>query len=263
MFFLRKIFAAMLLPAALCAVPMALGLVLVLFSRRKSLGKICLTAGVLLFMLVSQNAVGNALLGPLESKFPALLDPLAAVSRLPGRGRPPWIVVLGGGNNSDPTLSVTSRLSSSTLPRLIEGIRLQRILPDTRLILSGGSPYGGDSEGKGMRDLAIALGVEEKKLVVEDRSRNTRDQAVYIKKIVGNDSFILVTSASHMLRAVKMFHKEKLNPIPAPAGHLVVSKIDTYSISEFIPSADAMVKSRKSLYEYLGLAWAKLRGHID
>jgi hypothetical protein len=73
----------------------------VLFTRRQKLGKVLLSAGVLLFALSTQGAVGNALLGPLESQYPALHDPLGGAGG-EARMRPKWIVALGAGTNPTP-----------------------------------------------------------------------------------------------------------------------------------------------------------------
>ena len=260
MFFLRKFIAATLFPAALCAELMVIGLFFLLMTRRKILGKIFLSAGILIFLLVSQNVVSDALLRPLESTYPALQEPGRIASKSPKSIR--WIVVLGGGYSFDPDLPITSRLSPASIYRLIEGIRLLRRFPRSRLILSGGTIWNKESDGKGFQRLDIALGVDKQRIILEEKSRTTRDQAVYIKKIIGNDRLVLVTSASHMPRAMAMFQKEEMNPIPAPTDHRV-SKNPSPVYMRLIPNADALVKSKRSFYEYLGLAWAKLRGDIN
>jgi uncharacterized SAM-binding protein YcdF (DUF218 family) len=259
MFLLKKFIATMLFPAALSAELIVLGLVLMLAMRRRMLGRFCIGAGVALFLALSQNAVGDALLRPLESEFAALHDPLAAKT---GRRRPRWVVVLGGGHRTDSFIPLTSRLTPSSLGRLIEGIRLHRLLPDAKLLLSGGGPLGGSIEAEELRRVALSLGMEGRKIAIEDQSRNTRDQAVLIRKIVGKDGFILVTSASHMPRAVMMFQKEGMDPLPAPVDHLV-SKSPLPVLMRFVPSSIALMKSRRAFYEYLALTFAKLRGHIE
>ncbi len=239
---------------------MVIGIFLLLMTRRKILGKIFLSAGILIFLLVSQNVASDALLKPLESAYPALQEPSQIASKSPGNIR--WIVVLGGGYSFDPDLPVTSRLSPASIYRLIEGIRLLRGFPGSRLILSGGTIWNKESEGKGFQRLAIALGVDKQRIILEEKSRTTRDQAVNIKKIIGNDRQVLVTSASHMPRAMSMFQKEEMDPIPAPTDHRVL-KNPSPVYMRLIPNADALVKSKRSFYEYLGLTWAKLRGDIN
>jgi len=69
-----------------------------------------------------------------------------------------------------------------------------------------------------------------------------------------------VTSANHMPRAVAVFNKQQLNPIPAPANFLVKILPNREPKLEF--TAGNLYKTERAMYEYLGLAWYKLRGNI-
>lgn len=262
MFILRKFIASMLFPASIIFGLLSIGLIFRFFSRKKMLGRVFLWSAALLFILMTQNTIGDALLLPLESKYPAVLYPEKIISKLGTGNRPRWIVVLSAGYKPDPDLPLSSRLSSASLHRLIEGIRLHRRLGNVKLILSGGAPYGGRSEAMGMKEMAIALGVDNRSMKIEDQSWDTREQAVNIKKIVGKERFFLVTSASHMPRAAALFKKRGMRPIPAPADHRV-TKSRMSVLLRYFPSARAMMKVRRSFYEYLGLSWAKLRGDIE
>ena len=72
-----------------------------------------------------------------------------------------------------------------------------------------------------MAKMAIELGTDKKKLVLEFKSKNTKDQASFIHNIIGNDKSILVTSASHMARSISLFQSKGMYPIPAPTGYHV------------------------------------------
>jgi len=78
---------------------------------------------------------------------------------------------------------------------------------------------------------------------------------------VGNEKFILVTSASHMPRSMALFEKLDMQPIPAPTDY-GVRKRQGVSPGMFFPSADNLRKAEKAFHEYLGLAWGKIRGQI-
>lgn len=95
------------------------------------------------------------------------------------------------------------------------------MLPKTRLILSGGGAFDPVPNAEMMADVAIALGVVEKDLVRETTSKDTKDEARLLKEIVGDDTFVMVTSASHMPRSMALFLKLGMNPIPASTGHWV------------------------------------------
>lgn len=127
-----------------------------------------------------------------------------------------WIVVLGGGHTSDPNIPVTSQISDASLVRLIEGVRLHNKIPGSKLVLSGGKVFDAVAESETLEKIAMSIGVKQEDIILESRSKDTADQAQLIKPIVGNDDFILVTSAVHMPRSMAMFKKLGMHPIPPP-----------------------------------------------
>jgi uncharacterized SAM-binding protein YcdF (DUF218 family) len=170
-------------------------------------------------------------------------------------------VVLGGGSSADEGLPAVMRLSEGSLARLVEGIRLQRQLPGSRLMLSGGSVFGSDPDSTTMRALAIDLGVDPAVLELDNVSPDTETQAEVVRALLGTEEFYLVTSASHMPRALALFRKAGTNPLPAPT-HFLTQKDNGLSPSDFFPSSGGLRRAEATTYEYLGLAWAKVRGKI-
>jgi uncharacterized SAM-binding protein YcdF (DUF218 family) len=112
-----------------------------------------------------------------------------------------------------------------------------------------------------MADIALILGIEEKDIVLEETAQDTRAEALQIKKLVKNDDFILVTTAAHMPRAMALFKKVDLNPIPAPIDYSIRQSPTTSPMS-FFPHSGRIAQAENLWHEYLGLAWAKLRGQI-
>jgi uncharacterized SAM-binding protein YcdF (DUF218 family) len=172
-----------------------------------------------------------------------------------------WVVVLGGGHISDPKLPATGQIGATTLARLVEGIRIYHQLPDGKLLLSGGAVYDPTSNAEIMAKVALVLGVPKEALILESDSKDTKDQARIIHQLLGDDEFILVTSASHMPRSIALFRKMGMKPVPAPADHLV-RKYQEISPAVFFPRAAELKKMERAFHEYLGLVWAKLRGQI-
>jgi uncharacterized SAM-binding protein YcdF (DUF218 family) len=82
-----------------------------------------------------------------------------------------------------------------------------------------------------------------------------------IAKMIGRERFILVTSAAHMPRSMALFRKRGLEPIPAPADFRA-PETQSSGPSRFFPGAGALGQTQTALHEYLGLAWAWLRGEI-
>jgi uncharacterized SAM-binding protein YcdF (DUF218 family) len=252
MFLFKKIVSQCFFPLTFCLGPCFLGLVFLWFTRRQKAGKILVTCGVGLLTLLSYDPVANALLGPLERRFDAYK---------PGSARAPkYVVVLGGGHHSDPRLPATSQIGDETLKRLLEGIRIHRATPGSKLVLSGGSWLDPVPDARVMAEVAKAIGVKESDIIVEDKSKDTRDEAVLLKTLLGTNPFVLVTSAAHLPRSMAFFRKEGMEPIPAAADHLAVS--EPISPGSFFPQAGALRKSERAVYEYLGSAWARLRGEL-
>lgn len=213
---------------------------------------VCL--GVVLLVLFSYTPFPDISLKSLEYRYASLLD----VSQFSDIR---WVVVLGGGHHSDPGLPVTSQLSESSLSRLVEGIRIHKLLPESRLVLSGGAVFDPMSEAETMARVAEVMGIEGNKAIIEKLSRDTREQVRFIHEIVGDERFILVTSASHMPRSMALFQKLGMKPTPAPTDYWVKKK-QRIGPGVFFPNAASLRKMERVFYEYLGLGWAKLSGQI-
>jgi len=141
---------------------------------------VCL--GFILLVLFSYAPLPDISLRSLECRY----APLADLSRFSGVK---WVVVLGGGHNSDSGLPVTSQLSESSLSRLVEGVRIHRLLPESRFVLSGGAVFDPISEAEVMARAAEVMGVGGDRIVLEGFSRDTADQARLIREIVGDERF--------------------------------------------------------------------------
>ena len=254
MFLFKKIVAPLFFPLSVCLEIFLVGIFLLWFTRRQKTGKILVTIGVVVFAALSYGVASEMLLRPLEYKYPPMTD-VASVLGIE------WVVVLSGGSSSDAHLPITGQLSHASLVRLVEGIRIHRKLPESKLILSGGGAFNTVAEAKKMADVAVVLGVDSKDLILESESKDTKDQARLIHKIVRDNRFVLVTSASHMPRSMALFEKRGMRPIPAPIGHRVKER-QKITPAMFFPSAGRIEKVERAFYEYLGLAWARLRRQI-
>ena len=255
MFFFKKLITPFLMPVPFCLALVLLGLALLWFTRRQRAGRHLATAGAVVLLLLGYGFVSGRLLSSLERRHAPVADASAAA------GRVRWVVVLGGGSSSDPDFPAVMRLSEGSLARLVEGVRLQRQLPGARLLLSGGSVFGSDPDSETMRALAVELGVDPATLDLDSVSPDTETQAEVVRARLGAEEFFLVTSASHMPRALALFRKAGANPIPAPT-HFLTQNDRGVAPSAFFPSAGGLRRAEAAVYEYLGLAWAKARGRI-
>jgi uncharacterized SAM-binding protein YcdF (DUF218 family) len=259
MFLLKKFISPLLLPVPFCSLLLLLGLILLWSGRRQKAGKLLVSTGALLLILLSYGMSTKWLLAPLERRYPPVLNATSVTSP---DGQPvKWIVVLGGGGSHSTHLPSPSQLSSSSLARLIEGIRLHRQIPGSKLVLSEGNIFGSGPVGEVMGKVAEDLGVNKDEMVLETQSQDTEGQAGLILPIVGSERFFLVTSASHMPRSIALFRKAGMNPIAAPSD-FEASSAENWRPSVFYPSAGGLRGAELAIHEYLGLAWSKLRGKI-
>lgn len=261
LFIAKKILSQFLNPVSLCLAILILGLFFLWATRKQRLGKIVVTFGTLFLLLLSLSFLPSQLLAPLEGRYPALLHPEAIAWQGGADASPKWIVVLGGGHVSDPRLPVNSQISRPALGRLVEGLRLYKAIPGSKLLLSGRGAFDPVPEADVMTQIAVLLGAKPQDITLERDSRDTEDEAAIVAKMVGARQLILVTSAAHMPRSVALFKKHGLQPIPAPADYQV-KEAQGLSPSRFFPQAGPIEKAESAWHEYLGLVWAWLRGSI-
>jgi uncharacterized SAM-binding protein YcdF (DUF218 family) len=163
-----------------------------------------------------------------------------------------YVLVLGNGHVTNKNVSSVSQLSNTALMRLIEGIRIYKELDGAKLIVSG---YAGDDmitpHAFVLRDVALSLGVPLIDIITQENAKDTKEEALYAKDTIKKDRLILVTSASHMPRAMKIFKSLSLNVIAAPTDYL--SKEDGDYLE--IPRGKELRKTEVAIHEYIGILW--------
>ncbi|MBN1418716.1 MAG: envelope biogenesis factor ElyC [Planctomycetes bacterium] len=251
MHLVRKLLSGLLLPLPLAIEILLLGLFLLWFTKRQRTGKLVVTFGVILLGAAGHYDAASSVLRPLERAYP----PLTVDASTPRT----WIVVLGGGHIADPALPPTSQIGGASLARIVEAVRIQHQMPGVRLLLSGGTSGDPKSDAQVMAEVARAIGVPDEAIVLEEASLDTEEQAETIEAIVGTEPFVLVTSASHMRRAMALFEKRGMKPVAAPAGHLAQDRQET-GRDAFLPGFRGIRNGETAVHEYIGLLWAKIRG---
>ncbi|MEI2265131.1 envelope biogenesis factor ElyC [Erwinia sp. CGal63] len=248
LFTLKKAIGGLLLPLPLLLLIMASGLFLLWFSRWQKTGKIILSSGWLILFLISLQPVADALLAPVENHY--------ATWR--GSTKVDYVVVLGGGYTWNPQWAPGSNMIGNSLPRLVEGIRLWRENPGSKMIFTGAAAQNNPvSSAEVTARVAQTLGVPRSEIVTLDKPRDTSQEAVEVAKIVGSRPFLLVTSASHLPRAMLFFQQQGLRPLPAPANQLAIaSPLNTWE--KALPSSLWLGHSERAVYESLGRLWQKL-----
>lgn len=221
-----------------------------LYKNKLIKAKVTLIFSLIWLFLFSYSPFVNTLLYSIESTYPTLQQAPKEIK---------YIYVLGNGHTTDEGLPITSQVSETAVVRLNEGIRLYHQLHENAtLIVSGYSGlYDPTTHAVMQKKLALALGVKKENIILRPKPRDTQEEAKAAKELLGDQAFILVTSASHMGRSMHFFKNEGLAPIPAPTNHLASIQHPNYTD---IFSSNALEKSRIVWHEYLGLIWQKLKG---
>jgi len=249
MFVFKKILSAFLMPVPVVAAILIIGVVCLWIRRRESMGKILVTVGALLMMLLGYGPVSDNLLRTLEYKYHPFVEKKEGIK---------WVVVLGGGSSCDEGMPPGDRLSPPSLFRLVEGVRLFREHPGSKLLLSGGAMFS-TKDAETMATVARVIGVPEEDIVLEAESLDTEDEARLIKSIVQDAPFILVTSAAHMPRAMTLFEIQGMHPSAAPAEYRIGSR-ECERLAPELPMVTGLQNATVAFHEYLGLFWLKLKG---
>jgi uncharacterized SAM-binding protein YcdF (DUF218 family) len=247
MFILKKLVSRFFFPLSLVVELLLLGIFL---KKRRT--KVIL-AGVAMLYLFSFSPFGYLILRTLESQY-------VPISSSNLNKEVQWIVVLGGGSREGKALTPEDRLGDASLRRLLEGVRLSRLLPQSRLVLSGGDYQDIAPDASIMQQVALDQGLDRDRIIVETSSSDTADQANLLRDRMGQAPFYLVTSASHMPRAMRMFIRSGTQPIAAPTDFRAVWA--PFQVTDVFPQAGTLANTERAFYEYLGLFWGLIRGQI-
>jgi uncharacterized SAM-binding protein YcdF (DUF218 family) len=223
--------------------------------KRKRTAKVFLIVAGLWFFIITTPFLPKIFVKSLESRYTQLSD--SCIKTLPDSCN---IIVLGSDNNDDNKLTPNNQLSLIAMSRLAEGIRIHRMIPGSRLILSG---YGRRSKlphALVLYRTAVILGVDPTMMAIQSSPSNTRKEAeTYIKNFGTKRKIILVTSAIHMPRAVMNFQKSGVNPVAAPADFFLKygSRRNPW---EWLPYSENIAMMEQVIHESVGILWTKLGG---
>ena len=232
---------------ALCA------LALRLLRRGKRARRVLLYSAAGLLLVFGFGPTANLLLYPLESAH-------ARPARL--HGTPGAVIVLGGFTH-DPRDSPSFYELSESADRFVEGVRLAHNYPKARLVISGGSSaliYRFYKEGSVIGSLALDMGLPARQVVVDSESRNTHENALYSKRLLANvkGPKVLITSASHMSRAVACFQKAGVSVVPWPVDYRRTGS----GPGSWVPKPATLERSNVALHEYAGWLYYWLVGYV-
>ncbi|SJL83273.1 envelope biogenesis factor ElyC [Vibrio palustris] len=249
MFELKKIISSLFMPLPALLIIGFLGLSLIMFTAKRKSGCVIVLFSLLGIFLVSFQPVSSRLLMPLERQYKGFLPVDESID---------YIMVLGSGHVVDDQLPPTSELSRTALMRLTEGIRIFRMYPGSKLILSGYSGGSEFSHARMLAQVALGLGVPKSDIILLETAKDTWEEARQAAAFVQQKKMVLVTSASHMHRALQEFHAAGLQPLPAPTNYLAQKNI-RQPWEKYAPKARYLEQSERFWYETMGSVWHDFR----
>ena len=214
-FVLSKVFWTILRPGNLLVLMLLAGCAahLAPWARVRAAGSCLLAFTALAMLAIAVLPLGDWLLAPLEDRFPPLGDPPPVVD---------GIILLGGAIELRIAANRGKAELNHAADRVMAFTGLARRYPKAKLIFSGGSGSLRDQayrEADFVKPLLAELGRDPDRLLLQGASRNTREDAVYSKALARprpGEVWLLVTSASHMPRAVGVFRRVGWEVVPVP-----------------------------------------------
>jgi uncharacterized SAM-binding protein YcdF (DUF218 family) len=232
--------------------------------RRSRLATIPIILSFAILAIASNPRVSDALFKSLEwQNLPSQELPTADA-----------IVVLGGATGSISPPRVMPDLNEHG-DRIFYAAKLYKEGKAPLIVLSGGRIewFGKEeSEAADMARLLELTGIPKEAIIQEDNSLNTHENAVFTQKILeakGIKKILLVTSAFHTPRSLKIFARQGIEAIPAPTDFLISQQKlleHDYSVESrilsYLPDADSLDHTTKAIKEYIGTFIYRLRGWL-
>lgn len=245
LFMLKKFLGGLLMPLPAILLLLLWAVLFMLRRKTRWLGFLLTVSATLLLFVTSYPPLVAKFTGPLEQQYASY-----QAAEIPAA----YIAVLGSGHVVADSQSITSELNPTGIVRLTEGIRIYRLNPGSKLIFTGYKGREAVSYTDKLKELALALGVPDSDILAYSGPKDTAEEAQLIAENFADRPLVLVTSASHMPRAMSLFRQVGLNPVPAPTEHLIKPVRSKW----LFPSADSLQKTQRWLHEQLGLIWANL-----
>jgi uncharacterized SAM-binding protein YcdF (DUF218 family) len=253
-FILSKVLGFFAIPSNLA---IALGLlgVLLLATGLARMGRRLTVASLIALAVLGLSPLGNALILPLEQRFPPWDDT---------RGPPDGIVVLGGGITPDVSAARNDVALNEAAERVTAAVALARRYPEARIIYSGGSGaliYREGSEAASAVRIFESLGIPHARIAIEEQSRNTVENAVFSMLVAmpqPGERWLLVTSGYHMPRAMGVFRRAGFPVEAYPVDWRTRGPRD--ALRPFSSLGSGLQRADTAVREWVGLLVYRLTG---
>ncbi|MGI9407318.1 MAG: YdcF family protein [Hyphomicrobiaceae bacterium] len=257
-FYASKVVWFLIQPSSLLILTLLGGLAAKRFGRAR-LGRTLIFCSATGFVVAGYSPLGSVLLHPLETRFER---PVLAKA-----GGPAGIIVLGGAFDADASPGRRGPALNDAAERITETAVLARTFPNARIVLSGGSPAlfeRQSGEGQMLKSLLSQMGVEAQRITLETRSRNTFENAIMSHQLVrptSDETWLLVTSAYHMPRAMGCFRRAGFDALPWPVDYRTNKQRP--ALHFFSSLSDGLRRVDVAAREWVGLAAYWFTGRIS
>lgn len=259
-FTLAKIFAFLAQPSSIAVLCILAGLWLMQRGTKARLARTLAWGGALGLIVGGLTPAGNFLVLPLEQRFASVPAPS------PG-DRVDGIILLGGFEDGWVSAGRGGLGVNEAAERVTEGLRLALRHPEAKVVFTGGvgGMLGQSVEATGpVADFLVDGGIARERLVLEGRSRNTYENALFTRDLMtpaAGERWYLVTSAFHMPRAMGLFRKAGFDVIAYPVDYRTRGPEDLKRFFERVPQG--LMRLDLGANEWLGLMAYRLLGRID
>ena len=255
-FIASKVFWIVAAPSTVMLLVLLVGALLLAFGRRRTGGWMVGLATVAL-AATALLPVGTWVLSPLEDRF---ARPDALPAQVDG------IIVLGGAVEPDLADARGVPALNDAAERMIEFAALANRYPQATLVFSGGS---GSLLNPGLKEADVAravfagLGLETRGVLLEGRSRNTFENALFSRDLADpqpGETWLLVTSARHMPRSVGIFRRLGWPVVPYPTDYLTRPGV----MLDLPPGlVEGLIRLNHGAREWIGLVAYRLMDRTD
>lgn len=260
--FLSKLLPLFIYPLGFAC--LLLVVALIMSWKRSRLVPIPVALALVVLLVSSNNWVANSIVQSLEWQY----IPKATLPKADA------IVVLGGATRSQFPPRPAPDLNEGG-DRVVYGAELYREGKAPVIIASGGRIEwrgGGASESGDMATILEMMGVPPSAILQDPNSLNTYENAVNVKEIMQKNKIrriLLVTSAMHMPRALKIFQRQGIEAIPAPTDFQITQQEINEANNSFestvlsiLPDTQRLDRTTRSIKEYVGTFIYWLRGWV-
>ncbi len=254
--YLTKLFWVLFSPLSVIVILLVVGFALS-FSRFRRLSRWATGLAVLLLFAVCATNLGALAIRPLERQFPIVAEP----ARIDG------IVVLGGGMDGELNGANRGWELNRFGDRFVEALRLALRHPEATVLIAGGIAIlseARETEAAAGARFFEAFGIAPGRLLLDDRSRNTEENAAFSRALArpqAGETWVLVTSAFHMPRAMGLFRRAGFDVLPWPTDYFTAGNESLAFNPE--SASDNLAVASVAAREWAGLVGYYLSGKID